>query len=175
MEGGHAEVLRAHGIQVTAQRLAVLRAVEGRPHCTAEEVLGVVREDIGTISHQGVYDALAVLCGKGVLRRIEPAGSAARYEARVEDNHHHLICRVCGKTQDVDCVVGSAPCLEPASARGMSVRGFVVEEAEVIFWGTCAGCRSAGAGSRPVARGKRGDVNRRGEGRGGSGGVKKGK
>lgn len=125
-----------HGIQPTAQRLAVLRAVEARPHGTAEEIAGLVRASIGTISHQGVYDALAILVARRVIRRIEPAGSAARFEARVGDNHHHLICRACGWTEDVDCAVGSAPCLTPAHARG-----FAVDEAEVIFWGTCPACQ----------------------------------
>lgn len=130
-----ARVLREHGVQVTAQRLAVLRVVAGRPHCTAEEVVEGVRGEIGAISRQAVYDALGVLVEKGILRRIQPAGSAARYEDRVGDNHHHLICRRCGKTVDVDCVVGEAPCLTAAEASG-----YQIEEAEVIFWGTCPEC-----------------------------------
>jgi Fe2+ or Zn2+ uptake regulation protein len=128
-------ILRKHGIQPTAQRLAVLRAVETQSHSTAEEVAGLVRGIIGTISHQGVYDALAVLVEKRVIRRIEPAGSPARFEARVGDNHHHLICRTCGRTEDVDCEVGRAPCFTPTDLRGYSV-----DEAEVIFWGTCPAC-----------------------------------
>jgi Fe2+ or Zn2+ uptake regulation protein len=95
----------------------------------------MVRREIGSISGQGVYDALAALTDQGILRRIEPAGSSARYEARVGDNHHHLICRACGRTVDVDCAVGEAPCLTPADARG-----FEVEEAEVIYWGRCPDC-----------------------------------
>ncbi len=120
---------------MTAQRLAVMRAVAARPHCTAEDVAGAVRGEIGTISRQAVYDVLAVLSDKGLIRRIEPAGSPARYEDRVGDNHHHVICRVCGKTTDVDCAVGHAPCLTAADRSG-----YRIDEAEVVFWGTCPGC-----------------------------------
>ena len=127
--------LRKHGVQVTAQRLAVLRAVSGRPHCTADDVAELVRAGIGAISRQAVYDALGVLAEKGIIRRIQPAGSPALYEDRVGDNHHHLICRTCGKTADVDCAVGLAPCLTPADASG-----YQVDEAEVIYWGTCPDC-----------------------------------
>jgi Fur family ferric uptake transcriptional regulator len=129
------KVLRDHGLQVTAQRLAVLRAVACRPHCMADDVAEIVRAEIGTISRQAVYDALGMLAKKGLLRRIQPAGSAALYEARVGDNHHHLICRTCGKTVDVDCAVGNAPCLTAADASG-----FRIDEAEVIYWGTCPEC-----------------------------------
>jgi Fur family transcriptional regulator, stress-responsive regulator len=129
-------LLRRHGLRVTPQRLAVLQAVSVRPHVTAEVVAEMVRREIGSISLQGVYDALAALTDQGILRRIEPAGSSARYEARVGDNHHHLICRVCGRTVDVDCAVGEAPCLTLADDRG-----FEVEEAEVIYWGRCPDCR----------------------------------
>jgi Fur family ferric uptake transcriptional regulator len=134
---GHeaANTLRSHGVQVTAQRLAVLNAVARRPHCTADEVLHEVRAEIGAISRQAVYDALGVLSERGILRRIEPAGSPARYEDRVGDNHHHIICRGCGYTVDVDCAVGTAPCLSAASTSG-----FQIDEAEVIYWGTCPGC-----------------------------------
>jgi Fe2+ or Zn2+ uptake regulation protein len=127
--------LREHGLQVTAQRLAVLRAVAGRPHCTAEEVTEVVRGEIGVISRQAVYDSLNLMVQKGVLRRIQPAGSSALYEDRVNDNHHHVICRRCGATADVDCAVGAAPCL---TAAGDS--GFRIDEAEVIYWGVCSKC-----------------------------------
>ena len=130
-----AKVLKKHGIQITAQRLAVLRVVSTSPHCTADDIVVAVRNDIGTISRQAVYDTLTTLADKGVIRRIQPAGSPARYEDRVGDNHHHMICRACGKTVDVDCVVGDAPCLAPR--RG---KGFVVDEAEVIYWGTCGAC-----------------------------------
>jgi Fur family ferric uptake transcriptional regulator len=132
-----AELLRRHGIQVTAQRLAVLRAVEGQPHITAEFVAEAVRAEIGAISRQSVYDALAVLASEGLIRRIQPSGSPARFEARVGDNHHHVICRICGRTADVDCAVGSAPCLTAADNRG-----FEIDEAEVIYWGRCPECAS---------------------------------
>jgi Fe2+ or Zn2+ uptake regulation protein len=128
-------LLREHGLQVTAQRLAVLRAVARRPHCTADDVAEEVRGEIGVISRQAVYDSLNLLAQKGVLRRIQPAGSSALYEDRVHDNHHHVICRRCGKTADVDCAVGEAPCL---NAVGDS--GFRIDEAEVIYWGTCPEC-----------------------------------
>ena len=107
-------LLRSHGLQVTAQRLAVLRAVSSRPHSTADDIDKVVRAEIGAISRQAVYDALGILTEKGLLRRIQPAGSPARYEDRVGDNHHHLICRTCGRMVDVDCAVGDTPCLTAA-------------------------------------------------------------
>jgi Fur family ferric uptake transcriptional regulator len=135
MHDDPAKVLREHGLQVTAQRLAVLRAVSARPHCMADDVAEDVRAEIGAISRQAVYDALGILTEKGLIRRIQPAGSPARYEDRVGDNHHHLICRACGKTVDVDCAVGSAPCLTAADASG-----YRIDEAEVIYWGTCPGC-----------------------------------
>lgn len=130
-----AALLRAHGIQVTAQRLAVLRAVSGRPHGTADAIAKDVRADIGSISRQAVYDTLSMLVEKGLIRRIQPAGSPARYEDRVGDNHHHIICRSCGKTVDVDYAVGETPCLTAAANSG-----FEIDEAEVIFWGTCPEC-----------------------------------
>ena len=130
-----AELLRKHGLPVTAQRLAVLRAVSARPHGTADALAEEVRADIGTISRQGVYDALAILTEKGLIRRIQPAKSPARYEDRVGDNHHHLICRTCGMTHDVDCAVGQTPCLNASSDSG-----FKIDEAEVIYWGTCPDC-----------------------------------
>jgi len=129
------ELLRRHDLQVTAQRLAVLRAVSGRPHATADDVAEVVRDEIGAISRQAVYDALGILSEKGLIRRIQPAGSPARYEDRVGDNHHHLICRGCGRMVDVDCAVGEAPCL---TAAGDS--GYEIDEAEVIYWGRCPEC-----------------------------------
>jgi Fur family ferric uptake transcriptional regulator len=130
-----AEVLRSYGVHVTAQRLAVLAAVSGRPHITAEDVTNSVRAEIGAISHQAVYDALGLLADKGLIRRIQPAGSPARYEDRTGDNHHHLICRACGHMVDVDCAVGAAPCLTPADDAG-----YEVDEAEVIYWGFCPEC-----------------------------------
>jgi Fur family ferric uptake transcriptional regulator len=135
-----ADLLRRHGLHVTAQRLSVLRAISQHQHGTAEDIDRLVRAEIGTISRQAVYDALGILTEKGVIRRIQPAGSAARYEDRVGDNHHHLICRTCGQTVDVDCAVGEAPCLTASEASG-----YEVDEAEVIFWGRCPECVSGGA------------------------------
>jgi len=135
MHQDSADLLRRHGVQVTAQRLAVLAAVSRQPHGTADDVAKAVRDEIGVISRQAVYDALAVLVEKGLIRRIQPAGSPARYEDRVGDNHHHLICRTCGRTVDVDCAVGAAPCLTPADASG-----YEIAEAEVIYWGRCPKC-----------------------------------
>ena len=137
-----AALLREHGVHVTAQRLAVLRAVSSQPHRTAEEIAEHVRAEIGTISRQAVYDALGVLADNGLIRRIQPAGSPALYECRVGDNHHHVICRTCGKTADVDCTFGHAPCLTPADAAG-----YQIDEAEVIFWGKCPECLAASRGS----------------------------
>lgn len=130
-----ADILRDRGIQVTAQRLAVWRTVSGQPHITADGVAEIVRAEIGAISRQSVYDALSVLVSAGLLRRIQPAGSSARYETRVGDNHHHVICRICGKTADVDCAVGNTPCLT-----ALDGQGFQIDEAEVIYWGRCPEC-----------------------------------
>ncbi len=135
MENDLANLLRRHGVQVTAQRLAVLAAVSGRPHGTADDVAVAVRAQIGVISRQAVYDALAVLADKGLIRRIQPAGSPARYEDRTGDNHHHLICRLCGRMVDVDCAVGAAPCMTPADDSG-----YEIDEAEVVYWGCCPEC-----------------------------------
>ena len=131
-------LLRRHGVQVTAQRLAVLRAVAARPHSTAAEIEATVRTRIGSVSLQAVYDALSTLTEKGIVRRIQPAGSPARYEDRVGDNHHHLICRICGETVDVDCAVGATPCLTACDNAG-----YEIDEAEVIFWGRCPRCVAA--------------------------------
>ena len=137
----HADLLRRHGVQVTAQRLAVLRSVSSRPHGTTEDIAEVVRSEIGAISRQAVYDALGVLVDHGLIRRIQPAGSPARYEDRVGDNHHHLICRACGRMVDVDCAVGDTPCLTAADDSG-----YLIDEAEVIYWGRCPDCSTeAGA------------------------------
>mgnify|MGYP003572920230 CR=1 FL=1 len=135
MKSGPAGLLREHGLQVTAQRLAVLRAVTKRPHCTADQVAEDVRVEIGAISRQAVYDALRTLTEKCLIRRVQPAGSPALFDPRVGDNHHHLICRTCGKTIDVDCAVGETPCLTAAADSG-----FRIDEAEVIYWGTCPEC-----------------------------------
>jgi Fur family transcriptional regulator, stress-responsive regulator len=128
-----AALLRAHGLQVTSQRLAVLRAVTDRPHATADDIDKAVRSEIGAVSRQAIYDALGTLTERGILRRIQPAGSPARYEDRVGDNHHHLICRSCGRMVDVDCAVGDVPCLTAADDLGY--------EAEVIYWGRCPDCQ----------------------------------
>ncbi len=141
MRDDPADLLRQHGLHVTAQRLAVLRAVSADPHITADGVAEVAGGEIGAISRQAVYDALGALVDKGLLRRIQPRGSPARYETRVGDNHHHLICRVCGTVVDVDCAVGAAPCLAPSEAMD-----YEIDEAEVVYWGRCPECR-ARAGS----------------------------
>jgi Fur family ferric uptake transcriptional regulator len=135
-----AELLRERGIQVTAQRLAVFRAVAARPHVTADEVADAVRAEIGAISLQSVYDALALLAAEGLIRRIQPAGSPARFEDRVGDNHHHLICRICGRVVDVECATGSAPCLTAADDKG-----YEIDEAEIAYWGRCPECLAASA------------------------------
>jgi Fur family transcriptional regulator, stress-responsive regulator len=131
-------LLRRHGLHVTAQRLAVLRAVSDGPHTTADDIYKAVQAQIGAISRQAVYDALAALSDKGLLRRIQPAGSPARYENRVGDNHHHLICRTCNRMVDVDCAVGVTPCLTAADDSG-----YEIDEAEVIYWGRCPACAAA--------------------------------
>ena len=131
-------LLREHGLQVTAQRLAVLEAVSDRPHATADELIDDVRSSIGSVSRQAVYDTLAILVEKGVVRRIQPAGSPARYEDRVGDNHHHLVCRTCGRLVDVDCAIGATPCLTAAEDSR-----YEIDEAEVIYWGRCPECLAA--------------------------------
>jgi Fe2+ or Zn2+ uptake regulation protein len=137
----HAEaiaLLRAHTLHVTPQRLSVLRALSARPHSTADEIYRHVRGQLGSVSRQAVYDGLTALTDRGLLRRIEPAGSPARYEDRVGDNHHHLVCRTCGRMVDVDCAVGEAPCLAPQDDAG-----YEIDEAEVIYWGRCVDCAAA--------------------------------
>jgi Fur family ferric uptake transcriptional regulator len=142
-------LLRERGIQVTAQRLAVLRAVSAHPHITADAVADAVRAEIGAISLQSVYDALGVLVAEQLIRRIQPAGSPARFETRVGDNHHHLICRLCGRVVDVDCAVGNAPCLTAKDDQG-----YEIEEAEVAYWGRCPDCVLKAA-KKPRGRMKR--------------------
>ncbi|MEL7208499.1 MAG: Fur family transcriptional regulator [Actinomycetota bacterium] len=132
------DVLEDHGVQVTAQRIAVLSAVSGNPHGTAADVVDSAREQIGAISRQSVYDALALLVDHDIVRRIQPAGSSARYEDRVGDNHHHLVCRTCDRLVDVDCAVGDRPCLTPSDDGD-----FELDEAEVVYWGVCPDCRSS--------------------------------
>jgi Fur family ferric uptake transcriptional regulator len=143
-------------VQVTAQRLAVLRAVATRPHGTADEIEQVVRGEIGAVSRQAVYDALGILADNGLIRRIQPARSPARYEDRVDDNHHHLVCRTCGRTVDVDCAVGHRPCLHAADDHG-----FIIDEAEVIYWGFCRACQRAGR-RRVTTSGKTNHMNGKG-------------
>jgi Fur family ferric uptake transcriptional regulator len=139
MNPSSAELLREHGMQATAQRLAVLRAVSSHPHVTADVVAEIAGVDIGAISRQAVYDNLAVLVEKGLIRRIQPVGSPALYEDRVADNHHHLICRICRTVVDVDCAVGSTPCLTAADDMG-----YEIDEAEVAYWGRCSACQDEG-------------------------------
>ena len=132
------EKLRAAGLRITAPRLAVLAAVHHGGHLHADAVAVAARERLGSLSRQAVYDNLHVLLEAGLVRRIEPANAPALYEARVGDNHHHLVCRQCGRVEDVDCVVGQRPCLEPAATLG-----FLISEAEVTFWGLCPDCQNS--------------------------------
>jgi Fur family ferric uptake transcriptional regulator len=135
--------LRTAGLRVTKQRTAVLAAIRHRPHADADTLITAVRGELGTVSTQAVYDVLHALESAGLARRVEPAGSPARYDPRVGDNHHHLVCRSCGTVVDVDCAVGSAPCLTASNAQG-----FVIDEAEVTYWGLCPQCHAA----RPTRR-----------------------
>ncbi|GAA3392644.1 Fur family transcriptional regulator [Cryptosporangium minutisporangium] len=131
-------MLRGASLRVTRPRLAVLHAVYERPHADTDSILGAVRADLGEVSHQTVYDVLRALTDARLVRRIEPAGSVARYESRVGDNHHHVVCRTCGVIADVDCAVGAAPCLTASADLG-----FAIDEAEVTYWGVCPGCSAA--------------------------------
>ena len=137
MAADPADLLRQRGYRVTVQRMAVLRAVTSRPHTTADTIAESVRAEVGLISLQAVYDVLGVLVDVGLVRRIQPAGSPARFEARVSDNHHHVICRCCGRVADVDCAAGLAPCLT-----AIDDRGYEIDEAEVIYWGRCPECQA---------------------------------
>lgn len=128
-------LLRERGLFVTAQRVAVVQAVTDTPHVTADDIYAAVHGQLGGVSRQAVYDALTTLTDRGLLRRIQPAGSAARYERRVGDNHHHLICRSCRQVVDVDCAVGDTPCLTAADDSG-----YEIDEAEVVYWGRCPDC-----------------------------------
>jgi len=132
------QLLRAVDLRVTRPRVAVLGAVHARPHADTDSIIATVREDVGEVSHQAVYDVLRVLTDKGLVRRIQPSGSVARYESRVGDNHHHVVCRSCGAIADVDCAVGEAPCLHASDDHG-----FAIEQAEVIYWGVCPDCSTA--------------------------------
>jgi Fur family ferric uptake transcriptional regulator len=131
-------MLRGASLRMTGPRLAVLRAVHDHPHADTDSITGVARRHLGVVSHQAVYDVLRVLTASGLVRRIQPAGSVARYEARVGDNHHHVVCRSCGAISDVDCAVGYTPCLTAADDSG-----YEIGEAEVIYWGRCPECVAA--------------------------------
>jgi Fur family transcriptional regulator, stress-responsive regulator len=131
-------LLRAAALRVTRPRLAVLTAVHEHPHADTDSIISAVRADLSEVSHQAVYDVLRALTARGLLRKIQPAGSVARYEARTGDNHHHLVCRSCGTIADVDCAVGDMPCLTAADDNG-----FAIDEAEVVYWGRCPACSTA--------------------------------
>lgn len=131
----HESLLREAGLRVTRPRVAVLDAVRQHPHADTESILAAVRAGLGEVSHQAVYDVLRALTTAGLIRRIQPSGANARYEARVGDNHHHVVCRSCGAIADVDCATGQAPCLMASNDHGFSI-----DEAEVVYWGLCPGC-----------------------------------
>lgn len=135
--------LRAVSLRVTRPRLAVLTALRDHPHVDTDTVIALVRADLPAVSHQAVYDVLRALTDTGLVRRIQPAGATARYEMRVRDNHHHVVCRSCGAIADVDCAVGHAPCLTASDDHG-----FVIDEAEVVYWGTCPECLTRSEGTR---------------------------
>jgi Fur family transcriptional regulator, stress-responsive regulator len=130
-----ADELRAASLRVTQPRLAVLAALRDHPHVDTDTVIELVRSELPHVSHQAIYDVLRALTGAGLIRRIQPAGATARYERRVGDNHHHVVCRSCGAIADVDCAVGHTPCLTASDDHG-----FVIDEAEVVYWGTCPAC-----------------------------------
>jgi Fe2+ or Zn2+ uptake regulation protein len=137
------QMLRGAAMRVTRPRVAVLRAVHGNPHAETDVIIRAVRRELPEVSHQTVYDSLHALTAAGLVRRIQPSGSVARYEARVGDNHHHIVCRACGAVADVDCAVGEAPCLDASDDHGFSI-----DEAEVIYWGLCPDCSTAAADGR---------------------------
>jgi len=137
-------MLRAASLRVTRPRVAVLGAVHDHPHADTHSIIGLVRDQLGEVSQQTVYDVLQALTDAGLVRRIHPPGSVARYEGRVADNHHHLVCRSCGAITDVDCAVGAAPCLTAADHHG-----YAIDEAEVIYWGLCPGCSTARSSPSP--------------------------
>jgi Fe2+ or Zn2+ uptake regulation protein len=131
-------MLRGAALRVTNPRVAVLGAVHAHPHADTDSIIGAVRRNLPEVSHQAVYDVLRALTGAGLVRRIQPPGSVARYEVRVGDNHHHVVCRSCGAIADVDCAVGEAPCLTASDDNG-----FAIDEAEVVYWGVCPSCSTA--------------------------------
>jgi len=132
------QMLRGADLRVTRPRMAVLSAVHAHPHADTDSIIGVVREELGEVSHQAVYDVLRALTAARLVRRIQPAGSVARYESRVGDNHHHVVCRSCGVIADADCAIGEAPCLTASHDHG-----FAIDEAEVVYWGLCRDCSAA--------------------------------
>jgi Fur family ferric uptake transcriptional regulator len=132
------QMLRSVGLRVTRPRVAVLTAVHAHPHADTDSIIGLVRAGLPDVSHQAVYDSLHTLAATGLVRRIQPAGSVARYESRVGDNHHHVVCRSCGDISDVDCAVGEAPCLIASDDHG-----FTIDEAEVVYWGVCSACSAS--------------------------------
>ena len=134
----YAELLRVADLRVTRPRVAVLEAVHTHPHADTETIFGAVRAGLPEVSRQAVYDVLHALTAAGLVRRIQPSGSVARYESRVGDNHHHIVCRSCGVISDVDCAVGEAPCLTPSDDNG-----FALDKAEVIYWGMCPDCSAS--------------------------------
>ncbi len=144
-----AALVKGAGLRVTATRLGVLRALAKRPHADAETVIVDVGAQLGSVSPQTVYSVLSAFVAAGIVRRIEPAGSPALHELRVGDNHHHVVCRRCGATADIDCVVGERPCLTPSETRG-----YLLDEAEVTFWGICPACQEANEPPRAAPRAK---------------------
>lgn len=131
-------MLREAGLRVTSPRVAVLSAVYAHPHADTDSIIRAVRKALPVVSHQAVYDCLHAMTAAGLLRRIQPAGSVARYESRIADNHHHVVCRSCAAIADVDCAVGAAPCLTASDAQGFSI-----DEAEVVYWGLCPDCSNS--------------------------------
>lgn len=143
-----AEQLRMADLRVTRPRVAVLEAVHANPHADTDTIFGAVRAGLPEVSRQAVYDVLHALTAAGLVRRIQPSGFVARYEARVGDNHHHVVCRTCGTIGDVDCAVGDAPCLNASDGSGL-LDGFVLDEAEVIYWGRCPDCSTDASRPQP--------------------------
>lgn len=140
-------MLRGAALRVTGPRVAVLSAVYAYPHADTDSLIRAVREDLPAVSHQAVYDSLHTLTAAGLVRRIQPTGSVARYESRVADNHHHVVCRSCGAIADVDCAVGEAPCLTASDDHGFSI-----DEAEVVYWGLCPDCSTATSSTSTSSR-----------------------
>ena len=140
------ERVRAAGLRATRPRVAVLRALHAHPHTDTSSLIAAVRRQLPTVSHQAVYDCLSALTDAGLVRKLQPAGSLARYELDQGDNHHHLVCRTCGTVTDVECAVGEAPCLTAATNQG-----FAIDEAEVIYWGTCPRCQQSANTERPTS------------------------